>query len=184
MRNLKLAATGAAAIAALAVAAPANATIFEYGMTDGSVLTINTDTSTGTWVGSDINAVFTSDDFATFTGGANPTFSSILTSLDGTRLINGQLVTDNPKNIDTTHPQKLIGWGDRFNLWAWWGDPIIGGDYVRSIDSYSATEVPAPGMFGLFAMALALLGFGRFRRGGAARRPKAVKQAGLVPAAA
>jgi len=181
MRKITLAVASAAAMATFAVATPANATLYEYTMTNGDLLTIDTDTQSGSWVGDNINAVFTSPDFADFTGGSSPSYMATLTSLDGTRTINGVDYTDNPLYIDTTHPQKLIGSGGKFNLWAWWGDPIRGGDYVRTIGSVTATEVPAPGMFGLFAMALALLGFGRFRRGGAARRPK---NAGLVPAAA
>lgn len=181
MRTLKLAAAGAAAMATFALAAPANATIYEYSMTDGGLLTIDTEAQSGSWVNTDINTVFTSPDFANFTGGTNPTFTATLTSLDGTRIVNGQTLTDNPLNIDTTHPQVLKSYSGKFNLWAWWGDPITAGDYIRTIGSVKVTEVPAPGMFGLFAMALALLGFGRFRRGGAARRPKT---AGLTPAAA
>ena len=50
------------------------------------------------------------------------------------------------------------------NLWSWWGDPVIAGDYVRRIDDYSVVDVPAPGMLGLFGLALVALGFGRRRR--------------------
>jgi hypothetical protein len=94
----------------------------------------------------------------------------VLSSLDGTRLINGNWVTDNPLNVNTTHPQKLIIQGANVNLWAWWGNPIIGGDYLTTIKSYSVnstsggTPVPEPGMLGLFAAGLAGLAFARRKR--------------------
>jgi hypothetical protein len=158
----KTAAIGLAA-ASMAAAAPASATIFEYTFNDGDVLTIDSDTGTGSWVGDDINATFTSDDFANFEGGANPSFMTTLTSIDGTRIINGQTVglQSNP-----SHPEKLKTKhnGSKWNLWALWGDPVVGGDYVRKITGYSETEVPAPGMLGLFGLALAALGLGWRRR--------------------
>lgn len=161
----------AAGAAGLMTATPASAAIYEYTMTNGDVLTIDNETLTGTFVGATIDATFTSASFATFSGGAAPRFSYILDSLDGTRLINGQTVTDNPKNIDTTHPQVLkalatSNGGTKFNLWAWWGDPIIGGDYVRHVASYA--QVPAPGMLALFGLALGALGWRRRRKAAAA----------------
>lgn len=166
MRKILKLVMAAAMASGLMAAAPASATIFEYTMTNGDLLTINSETESATWKGDSIDVTMTSSDFASFTGGENPSFMAVLSSLDGTRIINGQSYTDNPKNINTTHPQKLIGMGDKskFNLWAWWGDPIRGGDYVRSIGSYSASQVPAPGMAALFALALAMIGFGRRRR--------------------
>ncbi len=165
MKNWKLGLATLIAAGTMTIAAPASATIFEYGFNNGDVLTINTETQSATWVGATIDTSMTSPDFANFTGGANPNFMATLTSLDGTRIINGVTYTDNPLYIDTTHPQKLIGTGNSvFNLWAWWGDPIKGGDYKRGISSYSATEVPAPGMLGLFGLGLAALGFRTARR--------------------
>ena len=154
----------AASLMAAAVATPASAAIYEYTMTNGSVLSINTDTSSATFTGTDINTTMTSASFATFTGGAMPVFSYVLDSLDGTRLINGRLVTDNPLYVDTTHPQKLIfeRTGD-VNLWAWWGDPIIGGDYITHIASYRA-DVPEPGALGLMALGLGGVAIARRRR--------------------
>jgi len=157
----------ALALASAVAAAPASATIFEYEMTNGDILTIDTETQSGSWKGKNINATFTSPDFANFKGGAKPQFAATLTSLDGTRTIRGQQFTDNPKNINTSHPQKLYARGSNFNLWAWWGDPIRGGDYVKNISGFTVTEVPAPGMLGLLAIALCALGLGRRRRRGA-----------------
>lgn len=155
----KTAAIGLAA-ASMVAAAPASATIFEYDMTNGDVLTIDTDTGTGTWVGSKIDAQFTGD-FSTFQGGENPSFMALLTSLDGTRTIGGVDYTDNPGS----HPQKIKFMTDgRVNLWSHWGDPIRGGDYVKAIGGFSVVDVPAPGMLGLFGLALAALGLGWRRR--------------------
>lgn len=163
MKTLKKACI-AAGLAIATIAAPASAAIFEYTMTNGDILTIDTDTSSATFVGDKINASMTSASFASFTGGATPSFSFILDSLDGTRLINGQQVTDNPLYADTTHPQVLKTMsGGRVNLWAWWGDPIIGGDYVKTIKSYSA-QVPEPGALGLMALGLGGMAFARRRR--------------------
>ncbi|NMW31714.1 PEP-CTERM sorting domain-containing protein [Altererythrobacter sp. RZ02] len=163
MKNLKKACLAAAAAMAV-TAVPASAAIFDYTMTNGDVLSINTDTSSATLKGAEIDAVMTSSSFATFTGGELPQFGFVLDSLDGTRLINGQRVTDNERDINTTHPQKLYSYGNgRVNLWAWWGDPITGGDYITNIKSYSA-QVPEPGALGLMALGLGGLAFARRRR--------------------
>ncbi len=167
MRLSKVIGTGIAALAGLAMTAPASATIFEYVMVDGGRLNIDTDNQRGTWKNDDIDVSFTSPDFANFTGGENPNFSYILTSLDGTRQVNGMTLTDNPKNINTSHPQVLKGLGNnKFNLWAWWGDPIKAGDYVRKSTGVTShpTPVPAPGMMALFGLALGGIAFGRRRR--------------------
>ncbi|MEZ5742248.1 MAG: PEP-CTERM sorting domain-containing protein [Sphingomonadaceae bacterium] len=148
--------------------APAAADVFTYNMTNGDTLSINSDTQSATYVGSTIDVSMTSADFASFAGGANPTFTAVLSSLDGLRLIGGKWLTDNPKNVDTTHPQKLIFEGNgRVNLWAWWGDPIVGGDYIKNIGSYSHTPtnpVPEPGMLGLLALGAGGVAFARRRR--------------------
>lgn len=160
----------AVALAAMATSMPASAAIFTYTMTNNSVLSINSASQSATFTGADINASMTSAAFATFPGGALPNFTGVLSSLDGTRLINGQLVTDNPLHINTTHPQKLIMSGKHVNLWAWWGDPIIGGDYLTKIKSYTfnsttgGTSVPEPGMLGLLAAGLTGLALARRSR--------------------
>jgi hypothetical protein len=164
----------AVALAAVSVAMPASAAIYTYTMTNNSVLSINSTSQSATFTGSDINASMTSAAFAAFPGGALPNFTAVLISLDGTRLINGKWVTDNPLYATTTHPQKLIMDGKNVNLWAWWGNPIIGGDYLTTIKSYTfnsttgGTSVPEPGMLGLLAAGLGGLALARRRRSKAA----------------
>lgn len=154
-----------AASAALATAAPASAAIFEYKMTNGDVLTIDTEQQTGSWTGEKLNATFTSPDFATFQGGPTPSFAATLTEMDGVRLVNGTEYTDTTVNGSRTHPQMLKSMGDgKFNLWSWWGDPVVAGDYIKKVGHYSVVDVPAPGVIGLLALALGALGFGRRRR--------------------
>jgi hypothetical protein len=165
MSMKKLLAT-AAAFAAVSTAMPASAAVYTYTMTNLSVLSINSDTQSATFKGPDLDTSMTSAAFATFPGGAMPVFTAVLSSLDGTRLINGNWVTDNPLNVNTTHPQKLIIQGANVNLWAWWGNPIIGGDYLTTIKSYSVTPspVPEPGMMGILAVGLTGLAFARRKR--------------------
>ena len=159
---------GLAAMAAVALASPASADVYDYTMTNGAVLSIDTVSSSATFTGSNINASMTSADFAGFTGGATPSFTAVLSSLDGTMLVNGTWMTDNPMYADTTHPQKLIM--DRsggVNLWAWWGDPIQGGDYLTTVASYAHTpssSVPEPGVLGLLAAGLGGVAFARRRK--------------------
>ena len=158
-----------AGLAGAAMMTPASAAVYTYTMTNGSVLKIDSSTSTGTMVGSGLNATFKSADFATFTGGDNPNFMTTLTSLTGSRTVNG--VTYLPNLTDRVHPPMLelgqsAGGAGKVNLWAIWtsasGDSI--GDYVTSIQSYTppsstgGTDVPAPAMpilLGLGALGLA-----------------------------
>lgn len=149
---------------ALAMASPASAAIFTYTQTNGDVLTIDSTAQTGSMVGNNINVTFTSAAFANFDGGANPTGSYNLDSLDGTRIVRGIAYTDNP-----SHQQilKFIS-NNRVNLWSWWGNPIVSGDYITTIGTYTppstssgGTPVPAPGILGLLGLALAGLGLAR-----------------------
>ncbi len=160
----------AVALAAVSAAMPASAAIYTYTMTNNSVLSIDSAAQSATFTHTDLNASMTSAAFASFPGGALPVFTAVLSSLDGTRLINGSWVTDNPLNSTTTHPQKLIMNGSNVNLWAWWGNPIIGGDYLTTIKSYSVnsttggTSVPEPGMLGLLAAGITGLALARRSR--------------------
>ncbi|MEO1731142.1 MAG: PEP-CTERM sorting domain-containing protein [Pseudomonadota bacterium] len=159
--------TAAIALAAstMAVAAPASAAIFEYTMNDGDILTIDTDNGTGSWIGDDIDTAFTGD-FSGFQGGATPSFMFTLTTLTGTREIGGETYTPTNQNGNSTHPYMLKTKenGTKVNLWSWWGDPVVAGDYVRTISDYRVVDVPAPGVVGLFGLALVAMGFGRRRR--------------------
>ena len=165
MKTLFKAAAIAMAASATITAAPASATIFEYEMTNGDLLTINTDTQSGTWIGRNIDVAFEGAGLANFAGGANPSFSYTLSSMTGTRTIRGVDYTPTTRNGWRYHPWMIkTNWDGRINLWSWWGDPVIAGDYVRGIAGYRVVDVPAPGVIGLLALALAALGFGRRRR--------------------
>jgi len=167
MANWTKSAALAVAASTMAVAAPASATIFEYTMNDGDILTIDTATGTGSWIGDDITTNFTGD-FSGFQGGANPSFMFTLTTLTGSREIGGRNFEATNRNGKRTHPFMLkTASSNRVNLWSWWGTPVRGGDYVRRISGYRVVppvDVPAPGVLGLFGLALVALGFGRRRR--------------------
>ncbi len=163
----KLAKTAAIALAAgsMMAAAPASAAIFEYEMTNGDVMTIDTDAKTGTWVGNNIDVAFAGEELGAFQGGENPSFSFTLSEMTGTRNIRGTDYTPTTVNGNRTHPWMLKTNRDgRINLWSWWGDPVIAGDYVKKVGDYRVIDVPAPGMLGLFGLALVALGLGRRRR--------------------
>lgn len=171
MKKTNLFSAIAAICLGAAASTPASAAIYNYTMTNNDKLSINSDTGTASFTGATINAYMQSAAFATFTGGAAPTFTAVLSDLTGTRQINGAWVTDNPLFATTTHPQKLIMSGTGVNLWAWWGDPITGGDYLTTIKSYAVdpgTSVPEPGMAGLLALGLGGLAFARRRKAQAA----------------
>lgn len=168
MANFTKTAAVALAAGSMAIAAPASANVFEYTFKNGDVLTIDTVNGNGTWKGAKIDKSFTGD-FSTFQGGAHPSFMTELTSLTGTRIINGKTVTATNFNNGRFHPFKLKtkDGGKKFNLWAWWGDPVVSGDYIQKIKDFKVVppvDVPAPGVLGLFGLALVALGFGRRRR--------------------
>ena len=158
----KPALSAAAAVAAVTLSNPASAALFTYNQTNGDVLTIDNQSGIGTLKGANINTTFTSDDFKTFQGGAKPSgLMFILATLDGTRTVGGVAYADNP-----SHTQKLLFESrGRVNLWSYWGNPVVAGDYITTIGSYTPpTPVPAPGILGLFGLGLAGLAFGRRRK--------------------
>ncbi len=81
---------------------------------------------------------------------------------------NGQILEANNRNGNRTHPFMLKIKGKRkVNLWLWRGDPMVADDYARRIKYFTVEppmDVSAPGMLGLFGLALIVLGFGRRRR--------------------
>ena len=148
-----------AAAVAVTFSNAASAAFYSYTQTNGDVLTIDTETNTGTLKGANIDTTFTSEGFASFNGGADSAGQMfVLTSLEGTRIIGGNSYFDNP-----SHTQKLLFQDNgRVNLWSWWGNPIAGGDYITHVDSYTVpAAVPAPGILGLFGLGLAGLAFSR-----------------------
>lgn len=167
MANLMKKAAIALAASGMVATAPASATVFEYTMNDGDILTLDTANGTGSWIGDDITTSFTGD-FSGFQGGANPSFMFTLTDLTGTREIGGKTFAATNRNGNRTHPFMLkTKSNNKINLWSWWGDPVVAGDYVRKISDFRVVppvDVPAPGVLGLFALALCALGFGRRRR--------------------
>lgn len=165
MKTITKTAALALAAGSMMAAAPASATIFEYTMNDGDILTIDTDLGTGSWIGDDMNVLFEGEDLKSFTGGATPSFMGTLTNMTGTRTIRGVDYTPTRQNGSRYHPWMLKTTSHPgFNLWSWWGDPVIAGDYVRKIADYKVVDVPAPGALGLLGLALVALGFGRRRR--------------------
>lgn len=171
MRKFTKHAAVAIAASTMAVAAPASATIFEYEMTNGDILTIDNEAGTGTWVGNNIDVAFAGSDMIGFQGGSNPSFSFTLTEMTGTRVIGGQEYTPTRTNGSRFHPWMMKSTGNnnnKINLWSWWGDPVVAGDYIKKIGDTRIVDVPAPGMLALLGLALAAIGFGRRRRTSAA----------------
>lgn len=165
MSKLYKSAAIAVAAGTMSVATPASAAIFEYTMTNGDILTIDTEKEQGTLTGRTIDVFFEGSDLATFTGGATPNFAALLTNMTGTRTVRGTDYTPTRVNGSRYHDWMIKGYGDgRINLWSWWGDPVIAGDYVPRIHEYRVVDVPAPGVVALLALALGALGFGRRRR--------------------
>lgn len=153
-----------AAVAASATV-PASATVYNYTMSNGDVLSINSGTATGTWKGALIDTSFASPQFASFTGGQSLShYMADLNSISGYITINGK---NESFSLTPSHPPMLILDGAKATLWATWGTPPVGGDYIRTIDGYTTstssggTDVPAPAMpiaLGLGAVALAWRG--------------------------
>ena len=80
---LKTSLSALAALAAMVAVSPASAATYSYTMTNNDVLTISTDTQSATFKGATINASMTSADFASFAGGAAPTFTGRIGAHEG-----------------------------------------------------------------------------------------------------
>ena len=157
--------------AALAVSNPASAALYTYQQTNGDILTIDDTALSGSLKGSNIDVTFTSAAFAGFTGGASPTGSFNLDSLDGTRTVGGTAYSDNPSHQQVLKFLPNSNGDTKAHLWSWWGNPIVAGDYITTVGTYTppstssgGTPVPAPGMLGLLSLALIGLGFAGRRR--------------------
>ncbi len=157
----------------------AQAAIHTYSTNNGDILTLNTDTRSGTLVGNTINATFSSDALGTFTGGVSPNVSLDLSNVTGTRTQGGMVYAPN-----ANHVQRLVFSNGSYNFWSYWGpqsDPSSAnllGDYVVGGLSYAVgtgssssgggTPVPEPSDFALFG--LGALGLMLARRA-TSRRP-------------
>jgi len=158
----------ATAMAAIALANPATAALF-----------INTATNSGTLRGSDINVSFTGE-FSSFEGGARPeNLSFMLTSLSGTRTVDGVTYTPTAERRQRLRFLK----SGRTNLWTNYNNDSVSPDYHTRITSYStstpgtpstssapaASPVPAPGVVGLFGVGIVGLWAARRRKQGKAK---------------
>jgi hypothetical protein len=159
MNKIKM--TLLAALAAVS-AAPASATFYNYTMSNGDLLTIDSAAGTGTWKGDTIDTSFSSADFKSFTGGQSLTNYMVdLNSIGGYITLNG---VNEEFSLTPAHMPMLKLNGTTAILWATWGTPPVGGDYVKSVTGYTTstssggTDVPAPAMpllLGLGAAGLA-----------------------------
>lgn len=119
---------------------PASARIFQYtSNSTGDTLTINTLTRTGTFNNGLLNMRFTSNDFAAFTGGANPVGTFIFTSLSGGGAY-GNIVNTNLADVGLGRPRinfeganppyiilRGIQFGNHISDWNW--GPVLNGQY-------------------------------------------------------
>lgn len=180
--NKKILATAFFAIG-MAAAIPANATIYTYRQADNNVLTINTATGTGTLVGAGINLSFTSAAFRTFTGGAAPSGTFAIDTIQGTRVVNGVTTTA----VDVDRERLTFQTNGSTSLWFQTVDPrgnrasnditsrtvqfvpppptgSTGGGVGGGSTGGGPTDVPAPGMLALFGLGAAAVAIGRRRR--------------------
>lgn len=176
-----LAGSTAAVLAAMAVAAPASAAIYTYETNIGNGIgrtevTIDTVANTATFKGSNIDLVMSDDSFANWTPDLSRRGTTYkVDSMSGTFTRRGRtydaFFSSNPK-----HTQFRLG--DKYSfLWMYgrdrWGrvfDFDGKGKWTKYTSSTGGsttsggTPVPAPGIMGLFGLALAAIGLGRFGR--------------------
>ncbi len=171
---------------AVAVAAPAQATIYDYTMAGNSGLTIanvgvlpgqppftgnlliDTAAGTGTLTGDNgaININFTGN-FAGFMGGAAPmNMYNVVINPASSITVGGH--TYSLVAPASTHPDMVEFMGSYINLWAEWSSPgcstcKILGDTIGNITG-GGTPVPEPGMVGLMALGVAGLAWQRRRK--------------------
>ncbi len=164
------------ALAAMVGASPASATIYQYTMVStnigraADVLTINTATKSATFKGGYIDASFTSNELANFTGGAFANFSGVFTSFSGT-FDSGALVNTTLNNIGRGVPKfeflPISGSEERFYIrgiqWT-----TLNTDVSWQVSSFTVlpdpVNVPEPAMLGLFGAGAVMVMMGRRRR--------------------
>ena len=157
--------TATTAIVAAALASPASAAIYNYNMSNGAVMTINTATASGSMIGSGIDATFSGAGLASFAGGFNlPSFmTNISIDPSSTRVVGGVTYSPNTNHQQMLETGAAAGGSNVVNLWSYWGLPAcpscsnLLGDYlVTAVSSSSGgTAVPEPGMIGLFGLGAA-----------------------------
>ena len=171
--------SSAAMMSALAVAAPASATVYQMSLQDGTKVSINTDTAIGTWVGNGVNATFSGAGLANFsidpTSVLNiPSFMTNISITPGSTIVsNGTTYFAN-----TTHQQMFeagaaAGGANALNLWSYWGTAACPnctylGDKTGTVAGARSYEnppsVPEPGMVGLLGLGVLGMAFARRRR--------------------
>ncbi len=167
---------GAAVAATVAMVSPASATIYTYTVNDDEVFKIDTVAKTGSFQGSvltrDSNVIFSSESFASFTGGLNPTFTGILNSISGYYMVNGNsrfdLVNGNLANLGAGVPRLIFSNGAVGLFGTVWrnANGATFGDNNWSITGVTSepSPVPEPAMLGLFGAGAVMVMMGRRRR--------------------
>ena len=168
----------ALALAGMASVTPASAAVYNYNMSNGAVMTIDTTAMTGSMIGTGINATFSGAGLASFAGGFDlPSFMTNI-SIDptSTRTVSGVTYSPNQNHQQMLETGAAAGGTNKVNLWSYWGtqacpscqNPL--GDYVVTAVSSSTggTSVPEPDMLGVMAAGLFGLGLARRRRSAAA----------------
>ena len=161
-----------AVLAAVVGASPASATVYQYTVHSGEVLTINTSTQIGRLVGNGASLTFSSASFANFTGGAKPNFSGTFSSVSGSLWWPGGVA-----NITTVGTPRFEFNPNSGPAGSWILRDVrttfLNSDAQFNITSYvvnppqpdpQPVTVPEPAMLGLFGAGAVMVMMGRRRR--------------------